>query len=149
MGFKSFIESIPAILAGKEYRDVVESIAMAHRNGRCVILAMGAHVIKVGLSPIIIDLMRRGIVNAIATNGAGGIHDAEIALIGETSEDVSQGIEKGDFGMAEETGKLFADAALEAYECNRGLGEILGNRLLYLAISFHVHVGWNDGRMDE
>lgn len=128
--FSEFLQSIPGILAGSDYREVVECIVQAHRNGKCVILTMGAHVIKVGLSPIVIDMMKRKIINAVAMNGAGGIHDTEVALIGETSEDVSAGIIEGNFGMVEETGRLICESASLAYEQDKGLGEILGERLV-------------------
>ena len=93
-------------LRSPDLEAVVRDIAEARRAGRPVIWMMGAHVVKCGLGPVVIDLMRRGIVTHIATNGAGSIHDLELALIGETSEDVATGIEDGSFGMAHETGAL-------------------------------------------
>jgi hypothetical protein len=94
-----------------------------------VVVGLGAHVIKCGLSPVLIDLMARGIVTAIAMNGAGPIHDVEIALVGHTSEDVEAGLKDGVFGMARETGDLI-HAALEAVGPEAGLGEAIGRRLL-------------------
>lgn len=127
--FSAFFESVPSILAGSDYREIVDRVVIAYRGGKCIILTMGAHVIKVGLSPVIIDLMRRGVINAVALNGAGSIHDAEIALIGETSEDVSFGIREGNFGAVDETGAFLGEAADEACEKDLGFGEVLGERL--------------------
>lgn len=128
--FSDFLQTIPSILAGADFKEVVDSFVNAHRLGRCVLFTMGAHVIKVGLSPIIIELMRRGIINAVAMNGAGSIHDTEIALIGATSEDVSEGIKEGNFGMVDETGALIAEAARLAWEQGRGFGQVLGEKLV-------------------
>jgi len=110
--FKYFIDSLPKILAGNDFRNIVNSIVKAYKNNKPVIFAMGGHVIKCGLSPIIIDLMKRGILTGVAMNGSVSIHDFEIALIGETSEDVKNSIKDGSFGMAEETGKLMNEAKL-------------------------------------
>ncbi len=127
--FSDFLGMVPPILAGQYYREIIEVISLAHQNGRIVIVTMGAHVIKVGLSPLIIELMRRGIINAIALNGAGSIHDTEIALIGETSEDVARGIKEGNFGMVEETGTFINEAAAVASKLDKGFGEVLGEKL--------------------
>jgi len=127
--FSDFLTMMPSILAGQQYREIVEALAFAHRNERPVVVTMGAHVIKVGLSPLIIELMKRGIINAIALNGAGSIHDSEIALIGETSEDVARGIKEGNFGMVEETGAFINEAAAEACRHDSGFGEALGDML--------------------
>jgi len=127
--FAQFFASLPNILAGQELRNVVEAIVHAKRNGRPVIITMGAHVIKVGLSPLLIDWMRQGIVAAIATNGAGAVHDTEIARFGVTSEDVGAGIKSGLFGMARETGEFINDAARQAAAEGRGFGETLGTLL--------------------
>lgn len=128
--FTQFFDSLPNILAGQELRNVVEAIVEARRNGRPVIITMGAHVIKVGLSPLLIDWMRRGVVAAIATNGAGAVHDTEIARFGVTSEDVGAGIKTGLFGMARETGEFINGAAQQAAAAGRGFGETLGALLL-------------------
>jgi rfaE bifunctional protein nucleotidyltransferase chain/domain len=125
-----FLAGFPDILAGRDFRDVVGAVAAARRNGRPVILGLGAHVIKCGLNPVVIDLMRRGLVTALALNGSGAIHDFEIALIGETSEDVAAGLKDGTFGMVRETGELFNRAvnlALERPEA--GLGGLLAEEL--------------------
>jgi len=128
--FADFIDSLPFILAGKNFRQITQAIVSAYNKKRPVILAMGAHVIKCGLSPILIDLMKRGVVTAVALNGAGAIHDFEIGLIGETSEDVASGLDTGRFGMAEETGKLMNQAINESKEPELGMGYILGKKLI-------------------
>ncbi len=109
-----------------ELDEVAERIIAARRAGRPVIWMMGAHVIKCGLSRLLIDLMERGIVTHVATNGAGSIHDFELALIGETSEDVATSIEDGTFGMAEETGALMHQALREGARLGLGYGESIG-----------------------
>jgi len=129
MSFASFLDMIPPILAGRDYRVVVEAIAEAHMNRHPVVVTMGAHVINVGLSPVIIALMRRGIINAVAMNGAGSIHDTEIALVGGTSEDVAQGLKDGNFGMVDETGRVINEAARTACQQKRSFGEVLGENL--------------------
>lgn len=128
--FAGFIDSLPSILGGKSFKEITKAIASAHRKKRPVVLAIGAHVIKCGLSPIVIDLMKRDIVSAVVLNGAGAIHDFEIALIGETSEDVATGLESGIFGMAKETGKLMNEAINERKGQELGMGYVLGKRLI-------------------
>ena len=109
-GFSKFLDSLPDILAGNSIRDVIDAIVNAANKNRPVVMAIGAHVIKCGLSPIIIDLMKRGIITAVAMNGSVAIHDYEISLIGETSEDVSHSLKDGSFGMARETAEAFQAA---------------------------------------
>lgn len=128
--FGDFFDSLPDILAGRELRAVVDAIVTARQNGRPVIVTMGAHVIKVGLSPLLIDWMRRGIIAALATNGAGAVHDSEVARFGVTSEDVGAGIKTGTFGMARETGEFINGGAVRAMENGTGFGETLGAMLL-------------------
>jgi len=134
--FKEFLRSLPRILIGHDFRKVVESIVRAHKCGRPVVFAIGAHVIKCGLSPILIGLMERKIINAVAMNGAGPIHDFEIALIGETSEDVLEGLQSGTFGMAKETGQLMNEAIREGSQQNWGLGEAIGRKIISLKAPF-------------
>ena len=100
-----FLDGLPRILGAQGIRDLAEAILRASRAGRPVLWGLGGHVIKTGLSPVLIDLMDRGFVSAIAMNGAGVIHDYEIALIGSTSEDVDSQLAQGAFGMADETGR--------------------------------------------
>lgn len=127
--FRDFFAALPRILAGQDVRAVVEAIVRARRAGRPVVLGLGAHVIKCGLSPVVIDLMERGVLTGVAMNGAGPIHDVEIALAGHTSEDVQAGLKDGAFGMARETGALIHEALAEAGP-ETGLGEAIGRRLL-------------------
>ncbi len=127
---KDFVDSLPDILGGADFKTVVSSIVRARQKGRPVVLSMGAHPIKVGLSPIIIDLMRQGIVTAIATNGAAIVHDFEIALQGQTSEDVASELSDGSFGMARETGRLLNNAIKKAAKKSMGLGEAVGELIL-------------------
>jgi len=130
--FSDFLDSLPNILAAQDFKKLVEHIVSAYQRRKPVVAMMGGHVIKCGLSPVIISLMEKGIINAIALNGAGSIHDFEIALIGETSEDVAENIQNGTFGMSEETGRLMNEAIKEAAEKGCGMGEGLGRKLLEL-----------------
>jgi hypothetical protein len=130
-GFDKFIGSLPKVLAATSFNKVVEAIVRAHKKGRPVVIAMGGHVVKCGLSPIIIDLMERGIVNALAMNSAVAIHDYEISLMGETSEDVSCSIKDGSFGMVKETAEAFRMASATGVCENIGLGRALGNKILH------------------
>jgi len=98
--FQKFVSSLPHFLAAKDFREIVARIVSAHRRGKPVLLGMGAHPLKVGLSPLIIRLLERGILQGVAMNGAGIIHDFEIACAGRTSEDVAAEIGSGSFGMA-------------------------------------------------
>ncbi len=128
--FNEFLESLPNILKARDFKELVEAVSLARRNDKSVILAMGDAVIKVGLAPIIIKLMKEDIITAIAMQGAGAIHDTEIALIGETSEDVAVSIQDGTFGMAEETGRFLNDAIKEGARENIGLGEAVGKKIV-------------------
>lgn len=127
---KQWFRSLPKILAGKHLREVVDRIVCAVSSGRPFILAMGAHPIKVGLSPVIVDLIERGILTAVAMNGACVIHDAEVAMVGNTSEDVEAGIREGTFGMASETGKVLNEALVDGAKKGLGFGQSVGARLL-------------------
>ena len=124
------IEGLPDILAGRSIRTVIDRIASARAAGKPVIAAMGAHVIKCGLSPIVADLVRRHVITTIAFNGAGAIHDSEIALFGRTSEDVVDGMARGMFGMARETADFLNGAAVDAAAEGLGLGEALGRAIV-------------------
>ncbi|MCK4772651.1 MAG: hypothetical protein KAT18_07005 [Candidatus Latescibacteria bacterium] len=117
---------LPDILNGKALKDFARSVRLAGERGRPVIWMMGAHVIKVGCSSLVIDLAERGIISCVATNGAGMIHDFEIALIGATSEDVADNLERGEFGMWQETGSHLHEAARRAQEDGLGYGEGVG-----------------------
>ena len=121
--FKAWFDSLPAILGAADLRRAATAIVDARRRDGGVIWGLGAHVIKTGVSPVIVDLMRRGYVSALAMNGAGIIHDFEIALSGATSEDVDESLGPGRFGMAEETGTLLNDAIRAGAERGQGLGQ--------------------------
>ncbi|OQW33200.1 MAG: hypothetical protein A4E19_06900 [Nitrospira sp. SG-bin1] len=134
--FSTFSSRLPDILAVKTLRAVTQAIVKAHRRRRPVILGIGAHVIKVGLSPIITDLMERGIITAVAMNGAGIIHDFELALMGHTSEEVDAEIDEGRFGMAEETGRMLNEAIARGAKDGHGLGEAIGRYMNQTADQF-------------
>ena len=119
----------PRLLKGLDITDIVDGFVTAHQRERAVMLAMGAHVIKCGLSPVLIDMLQRGWLTSLVLNGAGVIHDVEVALIGETSEDVAQGLDAGDFGMVEETPRL-VNEAMKAHDADRlGMGAAVGKAI--------------------
>jgi hypothetical protein len=126
---KTFISKLPDVLAVKDLNAVIKAVVDAKKNNRPVVLGMGAHPIKVGLSHVIIDLMQRGIVTAIATNGACIIHDFEISYIGRTSEDVGKGLHGGTFGMADETGRYLNRAIKEGLKKGCGIGKSTGEMI--------------------
>jgi len=128
-----FLASLPNILAVQTLRELATQIRRARNLHKPIIWGIGGHVIKTGLGPIMIDLMRRGFVTAIAANGSVLVHDAEVALIGSTSEDVDATLGAGGFGGAEETGRLLNDAARAGANESIGLGEAVGRALLGLA----------------
>jgi hypothetical protein len=123
VGFKAWFDSLPAILGAADVRRVVEALVVAKRADRGVMWGIGAHVIKTGVSPVLIDLMHRGYVSALAMNGAGIIHDFEVALAGATSEDVDESLGPGRFGMAEETGRMLNEITAHASRAGLGLGQ--------------------------
>ncbi len=127
---RSFIDGLPDVLAAQNLKEITQRTARAFRRKKTILLGMGAHPIKVGLSPLIIDFMKRGILSAVAMNGAGIIHDFELAFIGETSEDVAASLKDGSFGMARETGLFLNNAIREGYEQQRGIGEAVGRAIL-------------------
>jgi hypothetical protein len=125
----AFIDSLPNLLAAADFKAVVGAINDAQRSGAGVVWGLGAHVIKTGLGPVLIDLMERGYVSAIAANGATIIHDFEIALVGATSEDVDESLGPGRFGMAEETGRLLNGAITDGVGAGLGLGQAVATFL--------------------
>jgi hypothetical protein len=127
---RSLLQSLPDILAAQNLKTIARKIAQAYRTNKTVILGMGAHPIKVGLSPLIIDFIERGIVDAVALNGAGVIHDFELAYMGKTSEDVAATLQNGSFGMAEETGAFLNQAISDGSEKGLGLGAAVGQAIL-------------------
>jgi hypothetical protein len=151
-GLTGWLQSLPQILAGCGFRRAVEALLSARSLKRPIIWGLGGHVIKCGLNPVLIDLMRRGFVTAIALNGAGAIHDFEIALAGSTSEDVDSELESGDFGMSRETAEWMNDAVAKGVGQEDGLGEAIGSYLdensdrfpfldtSLLAVAFRRHI---------
>ncbi len=128
--FLDFFQSLPKILKADDLRQLVALIVNARRREKPVIVLMGAHVIKVGLSPLLVDAMQHGIITALACNGACAIHDTELAYWGTTSEDVAEGLQDGSFGMAKETGEIINTTISRAKSSTKGFGEILGERIL-------------------
>jgi hypothetical protein len=129
MRLRDFLRGLPQILAARDFLAVAEQIARRHRAGKRIVLGMGAHPIKVGLGPLIIDLMRRGVLSGVAMNGASIVHDFELAYAGETSEDVAANLADGSFGMAEDTGRFLNDATAAARP-DEGLGAAVGRAIL-------------------
>lgn len=127
--FLEFYDGLPDILAAKSLKAVVDALVLARRRDKMVILMLGAHVIKCGLSPLVIDLMKKGLVKTVALNGAGVIHDVEVAMAGETSEDVGKGILNGSFGMAKETAEFINDAVNSGCRMGFGIGEVIGKKI--------------------
>ena len=121
-----FIDSLPDILAAKDLKAVIAAVVNAYKRKRPIIVGMGAHLTKVGLNPILIDLMERGVISALAVNGAVIIHDFELAMAGKTSEDVDEQLGSGAFGMAEETGRYLNEAIIKGVGQGLGIGESVG-----------------------
>lgn len=128
--FRDFLDSLPDILSAKDFKAVVKAVVMARKKDRPVILGMGAHPIKVGLSPVIIDLMEKNVITAVAMNGACIIHDFELSLIGHTSEDVDRELCTGTFGMADETGRSLNRAINHGVRKGYGIGRAVGEYIL-------------------
>src|SRR5438094_8408241 len=124
-----FLDSLPQILAARDLRELLGAILAARQKRKAILWGMGGHVIKVGLGPVLIDLMDRGFISGIAMNGAALIHDFEIALAGNTSEDVEAALGQGQFGMAEETGKYLNEIAKLSHRIRIGYGEAAGQFL--------------------
>ncbi|MBL8961354.1 MAG: hypothetical protein JNJ98_15965 [Gemmatimonadetes bacterium] len=158
--FRAFLDALPDILVARDFRQVARDVAQATRKGRAVIAMLGGHIVKTGLAPVLVDLMRRGVITHIGMNGSAAIHDYEMARFGATSEDVAAGLRDGTFGMAEETGRELNDAfvrgmaegwgmgesvarALEARSdlANAGLSVLLGARRLGVTTSVHAALG--------
>jgi hypothetical protein len=127
--FKTWFESLPGILGARDVRRVVDALVAARERKAGIVWGIGAHVIKTGVSPVLIDLMRRGFISALAMNGAGIIHDFEIALSGATSEDVDEALGPGRFGMADETGRVLNQVIRDAADRRQGLGQAVGRYL--------------------
>ena len=131
--FRSFLETLPDILAARDLRRLAANWVEGRKQGKPVILMMGGHVVKVGLAPLVCDLLERGLLTGVAMNSAAAIHDTESALFGKTSEDVAAALTDGSFGMAKETGEFINEAVVDAFngeDPEIGFGEALGERLL-------------------
>jgi hypothetical protein len=144
--FREFADRLPRILAGAALREVAAAWVQARKQGRPVLLGMGAHPIKVGLSPVIIDLLQRGLITGVAMNGAGIIHDAEVAMVGRTSEDVDEVLGCGCFGMARETAEFLNGAVqgrrlLESDFPHKDLSLLAAAAALEVPLTVHVAVG--------
>jgi len=134
-----FLASLPKILKAPDFLSLVDDIVAAYQNNKPVIVMMGGHVIKCGLSPLLIELVKQGVITGFAFNGASSIHDFEIALIGETSEDVSAYLQTGKFGMWEETGQLMNTAIQRAADTGIGIGEALGKQLIEMDAPYNSY----------
>ncbi len=130
LSVRDLLAALPDQLLGRDFPELVGRLAAAHKAGRPIMVGMGAHVIKVGLNPILIDLMERGIVTSIALNGAGIVHDTEVAMVGRTSEEVGDVLGSGAFGAAKETGEEVNAAINRGAARGMGLGAALGDYLL-------------------
>ena len=130
MTLRQWLAALPQQLAGKDFPDLVVRLAKAKRQERPILVGMGAHVIKVGLNPVLIGLMHSGLISALALNGAGIIHDAELAMAGQTSEEVGAVLGSGAFGAARETGEMLNAAICDAARRDVGIGQAVGEMLL-------------------
>lgn len=128
-GIAGWLDSLPKILAGEVFRSVVEALARARVNRKAILWGLGGHVVKCGLAPVLADLMQRGYATGFAMNGSAAIHDFEIAVAGQTSEDVEAVLPDGSFGTAEETGREMNQAISCGDRDGIGIGEALGRRL--------------------
>lgn len=127
--FAGFLAALPDVLVARDFLRVVDAIAEAARHERGVVVMLGGHIVKTGLAPLLIDLMRRRVITHLAMNGSAAIHDFEIARFGGTSEDVAAGLRDGSFGMAEETGREMNEAFVRGMREERGMGEALARTL--------------------
>ena len=127
--FGAFLRALPDVLVARDFLAVVDAIVAAYRRKRGVVVMLGGHVVKTGLAPVLVDLMRRGVITHIAMNGSAAIHDYEIARFGGTSEDVAAGLRDGTFGMAEETGRELNEAFISGMKSGQGMGEAVGRAL--------------------
>ena len=129
--FSDFMSGLPDILGASELRSAIDAWAKAWHEDRTVIWGMGAHVVKVGLAPLIVDLLERGGIGGIMMNGAGCVHDLEMAMMGHTSEDVAEALDDGSFGMARETAESLNRAISKGAAEGQGMGEAIGREILH------------------
>lgn len=127
---QEFLESLPGILGAADLRATIDAAARAHRRKKVLLWGFGAHLIKVGLAPLVVDLMERGFVDGILMNGAGCVHDLELAMMGRTSEDVAPALDDGSFGMAKETAEALNGAIAAGYADGLGMGAAVGRAIL-------------------
>jgi len=127
--FAAFIAGLPDVLKARDFRKVVDAVVRAATRKRAVIVMLGGHVVKTGIGPVLVDLMKRGVITHLAMNGSAAIHDYEIARFGGTSEDVAAGLKDGSFGMAEETGRGLNDAFVAGQRHEWGMGESVARAL--------------------
>ncbi|MCK4696314.1 MAG: hypothetical protein KAT74_11150, partial [Candidatus Cloacimonetes bacterium] len=127
---RNFLSGLPDILAGKDFKELIDKCVIAHKNNKPVIVALGGHVVKCGLSLYIIEMIETGLIKALASNGSVVIHDFEIAEFGKTSEYVASALEDGSFGMAEETCDGINNIIKKAAEEKLGYGEAIGKHLV-------------------
>jgi hypothetical protein len=128
--FGTFLETLPNLLGARDFRSIVTAMLKARKTEKTIHWAMGAHVIKVGLNPVLIGLMKQGFVSALSLNGAGVIHDTELAMAGHTSEDVDRELGTGNFGMCRETAQFLNRSIKKGTAKGQGIGEALGDSLL-------------------
>ncbi len=136
IGFSKFYDALPNILKAKDLREVVSVVIKAHKAGKSVIFMAGAHVIKCGLNPVLIELIKRKVLSCICLNGAGIIHDFEIAFQARTSEDVGENLKQGKFGMAKETADFINNAAIEGVEGGLGFGYAVAKKIAYSKLKY-------------
>jgi hypothetical protein len=129
LSFAAFLAALPDVLVARDFLRVVDAIVSAAKQERGVIVMLGGHIVKTGLAPLLIDLMRRRVITHVAMNGSASIHDFEIARFGGTSEDVAAGLRDGSFGMADETGREMNEAFQRGMREQRGMGEALAGAL--------------------
>jgi len=134
------VRALPDVLVAADFRTIVDAIVNAHRLGRGIVVMFGGHIVKTGVAPVLIDLMERGVITHLATNGSGAIHDYEIARFGATSEDVARGLLDGTFGMADETGRGMNEAFTRGMQQGWGMGESLARSLADEADVAHAEV---------
>lgn len=134
---QTFLEKLPDVLAVRDFKAVVQAVISARKKQRPVVLGMGAHPIKLGLSPIIIEMMKKKIITALATNGACVIHDFEISMAGHTSEDVAAELADGSFGMAKDTGRGLNQVINRGVKKGNGIGEAVGEYLYKTRLEFN------------
>ena len=127
--FAEFLASLPDVLGAADLRVAVRAVARARTRRRPIVGGLGAHVIKVGLAPLIVDLLERGTISAIAMNGAGCVHDLELARFGKTSEDVAEALDDGSFGMAADTADALNDAIAAGAHAGLGMGAAVGRAI--------------------